>query len=456
MQVKAMTSILFPNHLINMLLENTNRIPKKYKRSMFLYTIKVEKGLLIYNTLTHSLTLLQGEEIAVFEKYECSNAMILEGLIRKRIFVDADLDEIKLYKQIYNVAKNLDIKKDITLYTILTTMDCNARCFYCYEEKEPHSHMTIETAESLVNYISSHCGKKEVKLSWFGGEPLCNISVIDYICKALRQKGIKFSSIMTTNGYLFNDALITNAYKNWNLERVQITLDGTEDRYNKIKNYIYKDDLSPFKRVIKNISMLIDAGIKVVIRLNLSEENIDDIYELVNFISKQFNDKKLFYVYTGLVSNYNAIEYIWGSEHRKAMIEERNKLEKYIFELGLKNNIKPANTLQIRQCMAAYDGSTVITPDGKLCKCEHIEDGEIYGSIFTDKVNKDIIKSWSEEIEHDHKCNKCLYLPLCFHLKKCPAYKKFVCDKYEYEFKITDLKYAVLNMYNKYLIEKSV
>ena len=64
----------------------------------------------------------------------------------------------------------------IDKYVIFTTLDCNARCFYCYELKSKgKTPMSIETAEKVAKYIITHCPKgTEVSLDWFGGEPLFN------------------------------------------------------------------------------------------------------------------------------------------------------------------------------------------------------------------------------------------------------------------------------------------
>ena len=67
---------------------------------------------------------------------------------------------------------------------------------------------------------------------------------------------------MISNGYLFNDDTIKEAKEEWQLTKVQITLDGTEQIYNRCKAYIYKD-VNAYRRVIGNIHLLQDADIHV-------------------------------------------------------------------------------------------------------------------------------------------------------------------------------------------------
>ena len=61
---------------------------------------------------------------------------------------------------------------------------------------------------------------------------------------------------MISNGYLFDDTIIEKSVNDWNLNSVQVTLDGTEEVYNKIKSYICHDLISPFMRVIENIEKI--------------------------------------------------------------------------------------------------------------------------------------------------------------------------------------------------------
>ena len=78
--------------------------------------------------------------------------------------------------------------------------------------------------------------------------------------------------------------------------------------------------------------------------------------------------------------------------------------------------------------MSDHDGSVVINPTGLLGKCEHYTHEEMFGSIYTEKKNLDLINSWKEpkpEVEH---CKECFFLPLCKTLKKCPSKAHIVCN----------------------------
>ena len=139
-----------------------------------------------------------------------------------------------------------------TEFTVLTTTDCNARCYYCYEKGIRREPMTRETAIAAADYIACASRGEKVRLRWFGGEPLFNREAIDVICGALEQKKICFESAMTTNGFYLDEKTTADAVEKWNLKNVQITVDGTEKTYNRIKAYIDAEE-NPYRRVMNNI-----------------------------------------------------------------------------------------------------------------------------------------------------------------------------------------------------------
>lgn len=86
--------------------------------------------------------------------------------------------------------------------------------------------------------------------------------------------------------------MIQEAKHKWHLRKIQITLDGTKDKYNQIKSYINKEH-NPFGRVLRNIREMLDNDIYVTIRLNLSLENYSDLVELVDYLADNFLTTRL-------------------------------------------------------------------------------------------------------------------------------------------------------------------
>ena len=226
---------------------------ERYRLMTYVVQQPVTDGLLLYNTLTCSMVLLQPDEAA--------DITAQRELIDRWFLVPQGHDDRKLCRQVRQMVALLKpAAKTISTYIILPTTGCNARCFYCFEKGTKSVSMTAETASKVVHYIVAHRGDEEVSLKWFGGEPLVNAKVIDQICTELREQGVPFRSIMTSNGYLFDADKVQRAKDLWQLRRVQITLDGTEQTYNRVKAYVYQG-VNAFERVLQNIGMLIATGI---------------------------------------------------------------------------------------------------------------------------------------------------------------------------------------------------
>ena len=409
--------------------------------------VPVDEGVLIHNLLTKELVLLTKEE------YE---GRLESEYLRKQWFVvPAELcekglsDKVRWVEQIRR-SKN----KTINGYTILTTSDCNARCFYCFELGWKRMPMSTETAHQVVEYIKNNCGGKRVKIGWFGGEPLFNQAPMDIISQGLRDAGIEYASSMITNGYLLDETAIEKAKNLWNMKRLQIALDGTEQVYNKIKAYIYKDGKSAYQVVMRNIGLALDAGLYISIRLNMDMSNHANLMELVDELAQRFKGKgglsiyahHLFKVGTASAQLYSAEEWI---RRENAMDSLEQKIESY----GLQTKGGVPKGIKTNHCMADNDGAVVIQPSGALSCCEHCSEKEVYGHILSDEKNMDEIRSWKEQIPEVPECATCFYYPNCLELKKCTTSN--ICFQQVRETYLRRTKREMVNEYKRWTYEQN-
>lgn len=379
------------------------------------YTIqqKVENGVLLYNVLTRSLLLLTKEEL--------ENLLHQHQLVEQWFLVPQDFDDHKFCNQVRLLDKMLaKPKKGIQNYTILTTTDCNARCFYCYEAGRPRVPMTEKMAHEVAHYIVHHKEEYEiVRLHWFGGEPLHNFSVINIICHDLEESGIKYESTMTSNGYLFTDELVNKAINLWKLQSIQITLDGTEHKYNKIKAYIDCND-NAYWRVMSNIKKLIEKSIYVTIRLNIDFHNIDDMEQLVAELANYIGKTKYLKVYSHpLFENTGLHPQKRSLEELTRLIHCQQKLEKFIATKEINRKKGLPTSITRWQCMADSGNSVVITPKGYLGLCQHYSEDHFFGHINSDKMDDSVVQTFREYYDEIPECKTCPIYPDCFRLKLC-------------------------------------
>lgn len=437
-----MKTISEANEGILKILSRFKKEAEKNRLLHYVVTEKTEDGYLLFNLLTRELLLLSEEE---YENFQTLN------YLKNRWFVVPEKTNEKELAEFVRLLLTTRQKKPkhITGYTIFPTTDCNARCFYCFELGRSRIPMTEETAHKVASYIQNKSGGEKVSISWFGGEPLFNKKAIEIICADLRENQVEFKSSAVSNGYLFDEETVKNAVENWNLKKVQITLDGTEAVYNKTKAFIYKGT-NPYQTVLTNIGHLLDAGVAVQIRLNMDLYNAENLMALVDELADRFAGRKGFHIYAHYIFEGNTP---MAESHSTEEWEKRERamirLEERIAKHGLSGKGGIAKNYRLNHCMADSGRSVTILPDGNIGLCEHFSEDEFIGHIDSDKFDETMVKSWRKTAPEIPECAECFYYPQCIRLEKCANSR--VCFAQERNDRLRKTKRAMRNEYEKWL-----
>ena len=398
---------------------------KAYHPTVYHLAVPCDGGVRIYNTMTGEMIFLSDGES--WEQHR-------EEFIARRFLVPESNDERQYVNSIRDIIRLTRRKKTKTHFTIFSTTDCNARCFYCYEHGRRRIAMSTETAHDAADYIARVSGGEKVKLRWFGGEPLYNPEAIRTICTDLSERGIEFTSSMVSNGLYLTEGMVREAWQAWKLKSVQITLDGTEAVYNRTKAYIDRD-INPYRTVLGNIKACLSAGIRVAVRLNVNEANAEDVMCLCASLADEFREEKLLYVYAAPIRNADGIT---TEADKEAVLH----IEKMLLNTGLMRQGRLKNDFKVNRCMADDDSSETILPDGSVGKCEHFSDNEFIGSIREEAQDAAVIASWKEQMVDQKECAECPLYPRCIRLKKC-EWEQAGCSEADRLMKIQRLKYQI-------------
>lgn len=405
-------------------------------------SVSCREGVLLYHVLTGELILLDHEEVQELKVNEALQTM----LAKHWFLVPRGFDEVRMSNQVKTVIRLMKPqRKKITDYVIFTTTDCNARCFYCFEMGQKRIAMSEKTAKDAATYILNHCGGERVSIRWFGGEPLYNRRVIDIISEKLLNSGVKYASHMVTNGYLLDGAAIQKAQSLWHLKEVIITLDGTESVYNRTKAFIYQDE-NPFKKVMGNISLALQARIQVTVNLNMDARNAEDLLHLAEDLVSRFGNCHGFHAragllreYVGKIHSFSGEEAAWQALQRlNDVLKDNGILEKRYLGKG------PA----LHGCMADSDSHISILPDGRLGKCEHFGDSGEIGNIYVKERNEPLVASWKESYPPEEKCKQCAWYPRCIRLIRCNG-QSALCDTLYQRSRLAALEQAIIDTYKK-------
>ena len=402
---------------------------------------QTEDGILLFNLLTRELILLAEEE---------HQNLLTDEYLQEHWFVVPEESKDKEYVEVVRwVLSSRKKTKAITNYTIFTTTDCNARCFYCFELGRSRVPMDHEIALKTVRYIKEHCRGEKVRLSWFGGEPLLNYEAIDTICDGLRKEGVEFSSTMITNGYLFDTELVKKAVTDWRLKKVQITLDGTEEVYNRIKAFVHQEG-SAYRRVMDNMRHLLDASIKISIRLNMDMHNAENLLELVDELGCAFDGRDGLSVYAyHIFEDGKPMAEIHTEEGWNLRHEAMSRLKERIEARGLSVVQGIRKKPKDNRCMADSGRSVTILPTGDIGLCEHHSENEFIGHLDREEVDEEMIAIWRETVPEIPECETCFYYPDCIRLKKCSNDR--VCFRHLRMDYLESTKQAMRNEYKKWI-----
>lgn len=433
----------YASTLVGLLKDQQFRDGESYRLMHFVVRQPVEEGLLLYNVLTRAVVLLTPEEARTMEE----DVAAVPELVAKWFAVPSFFDDRNLAREVRAVGKMLEKQpKGISGYTILTTTDCNARCFYCCEKGRRKIPMTDRTARKAAEFILRNNPGEKVHLRWFGGEPLYNKGVISLICGLLRDAKVDFQSSMVSNGYLFDDETIDEAVGLWNLKKVQITLDGTEEVYNRSKAFIYAEG-SPYRRVLENLHRLLKAGIRVNVRLNIDRHNADDLFKLADILIAKHGGNKLFTVYSHSLFETGPSESAVShtDARRRNLFETRMRLQDKLKRGMIAVDHKLPDKLKLHRCMADSDTNILILPDGHLGKCDFSD--EWVGDLESTERDEKKLTEFKRLREEIDACADCPFYPDCFRLTLCEEAAH--CHPEEREEKLQETRQSLLSFYQK-------
>lgn len=397
-----MKTITQPNEKVIAIIKTNH--PEAEELRQATWTVPYSKGgiHLLKNIFSGEVVQLDDGEFAAPEK--------LPELAQRRFYVPKDYDEAEKYLETVKLIKLMQPEKTgLSSYTILPTTGCNARCTYCYEEGYAVKTMTPETVDRLIDFICETRQDDKISLSWFGGEPTLGAKTISRICRELESRGVPFTSRMITNASLITKSLAAEMKEVWHLKRVQVSLDGNRRDYMARKQYI-----DPIRHnydvVMRAIHYLAAEDIKVNLRVNFDNRNVDTLRPFLDEMKAEFGENDNVKLYLSIL--YQEKEQPYYLDLNRQMME----LNRYIDSLGI-NSVereKRHTSFRLNCCMADNLGkSVVIDPEGRFFDCEHLPTGHSWGNIFDGVTDKALFEKLCAPHEIDEGCRRCPFLPMC-------------------------------------------
>lgn len=341
----------------------------------------------------------------------------IQTILEKEGFICDERDDDDFINKSQFVTQTVQHDKSKLNLVIVPTIDCNFNCPYCFERGKKASKMDDKTADNIIKFIKEYGEIKYLTITWYGGEPLLALPVIEYILGRIKNEvsaKIKTHSLIT-NGYLF-DKKATILFKKFPLNSIQITLDGVKERHDKLR--CLKSSGAPtYDRIINNIGLIIKElpETELHVRVNVDKTNIDDYYKISKDIHDKYGHKNVI-VYPGIIrleneEMTNMVEPAFGRWETANILYD-------LYSKGILNgDVYP--TLRIaKTCCASSLSSYIIGPTGEIYKCwnDVSDTSKIIGRIDQTEIqNKTLFYRYHQGCAwyNDPECKKCFFMPIC-------------------------------------------
>lgn len=418
----------------------------EYRLMAYVSKYELDKGYVLINNITSAVVhVWKSEYLHLFEKGWHNDYM---RFLKENFFLVPldykDFEECEKVRERFlpDLDKTTCFAKPSN-FTILSTTECNARCFYCYEKGRAQFPMTDEVANKVADFIINvRDENKPVSIGWFGGEPTFNTKPMDIIYDRLIEENIPYTSSMISNGYLINDELCNKFVEKYKINNVQITIDGIGNKYNRVKNYIYEKEESAFDIVMDNIERLLKAGISVSVRMNLDLHNYESLKHLVYFLRNRFNSYgDLIHPYVYPIFEETAER---NEEHRAEVFKHLEEILYILDECNFTQRAQLRAGLRLRHCMVDSTDSILIGPKGDIGLCEHYTTDHFFSHIDNyEEKDWEVIKSFRTYLKPIEICRTCPLLPSCLRIDLCQDIR--FCDRHVQKWRLQEQKIAARN-----------
>ncbi|MBS1585724.1 MAG: radical SAM protein [Bacteroidetes bacterium] len=330
-------------------------------------------------------------------------------LVEKGFLVEDDRDE---FEEVKALSRKVD-HDDTQFHMIVNpTMNCNFKCWYCYETHVKDSKMSGATVNAIIiaaqNIIQQ---KKELKgftLTFFGGEPLLYfdkviVTILESIHLECKRANVQFGAGMTTNGLLINSEMLAIC-KMYGLDFFQITLDGNKERHDKVR--FISEGRGSYDRIVQNIHLVVKAGLHAHVRINCSPQTMAGINDIVASFEDIPEAER--------VHIHFNFQKVWQETED---IDPQIKVARnYFAEKGFSVSPGTIGTV-VDSCYADKKNQLTINYNGEIFKCtardftDSTGEGrvDVDGSIvLNDRYEKRLNAKFNNP-----PCRECRILPLC-------------------------------------------
>lgn len=387
------------------------------KQSKYNFVVKKNKYLFLYNCRTEKLTVLQPELYLLFRNNEFEilrqkHPVFYDYLCKENYLVSEEQDEAQ---DIIERWKEIDTSESSFSVFLNPTLDCNMKCWYCYEKHRPKAAMSFKVQESVLRLLEEKMKNKKlvfINVGFFGGEPLLEfdrvvVPILEHVEKMCEANAKMLGVSFVTNGSLLSPERIDwlSKLKVASPITFQIAIDGDRHFHNLTKKS--SSGMDSYTDVVKVIKMLVSKNMLVTVRLNTTHSNIESYNNVLSDFKDLPHKQKQLLRFD--------IQQVWQDlgYDSEVFIDQQKCLRKNLLE----ENFFVSSKEGPNRCYAERENHVVVNFNGDLFKCTARD-------FITDNsegvLTNDGKLVWNEKhrerrlvVYGDEVCRECRILPLC-------------------------------------------
>ncbi|ABQ26152.1 geopeptide radical SAM maturase [Geotalea uraniireducens] len=388
---------------------------------------------LLYSTRKGSVVRLSGDRLEAAREGTLTDAE-RETLRRLEILID---DPAAEREAMTSLVKRANARSNRFYAKVVMNLDCNLACPYCFEDHFRGRHyMTQDTARLLVDtVIREQIGRgRDVKLGFYGGEPLLSLPLIREIAIPLRdaaaEKGVKFSFVLTTNGTLLTRSVVEELLP-LGLTGAIITLDGPREIHDRQRPFV--SGAGSYDIIVANIKATFDM-IELQLGGNYSRDDYREFPRMLDhLIAEGIPPERIGEVQFAPIIPKSGSGVTTGADTSACctsgsepwVTEAAPLLREEILKQGFKA-MKPTQAA----CAIEFDNDLVVNYDGSLYKCPVFMGWPELSIGSLTEGTRDYSVSHNLDVWKTDECLECAYLPLCFGgCRLMPLMKNGVIDE---------------------------
>ena len=400
-----------------------------YKLSKYNYFVSYRQHVIYFNGLSGKLfsisqedhdTLLEFfENLPLFQECDPSSFDQFKNL---GFILEENVSEIDILR-----FRNRQATFSDMFYRLIInpTEDCIFDCWYCTAHKKNTGRMHEDVIEKIKRHLEIMITNKKITglfLDWFGGEPLmyfnevvCPISM--HALELTSKYNLPFKHHVTTNAYLIDKEMVKKMHE-IKLRSFQITLDGDENRHDKIRNASGRPS---YKKILESIHLILEniPDAQIILRINFDDATlqVSNMQAVFESIPSKYRHR----IYPNFIRVWQTAKPGLMSEN-----EQIKELISFVRNVGYANP-NPSNAFIVGKALRCSGDKLyqcVVNYDGKVHKCTAHTKKEM------GVLHENGVITWNEELisclyatptfEND-KCLSCKYLPIC--LSTCTQHR---------------------------------